>query len=69
MKSIDTLATGAVSLAAVEIAPQIAEVTANAMSLPITDILQIFIQVVTGVATLYKLFIHKKPKKEDETNV
>ncbi len=62
----DTVATGAISLTAISLAPQVAEVTAQAVNLPITDILQIFIQVVTGVATLYKLFFHKpKTKKED----
>jgi hypothetical protein len=66
MKELDTLATGAVSLAAVEVAPIVAETAANAVNLPITDILGIFIQVITGVATLYKLFFHKKTKKEEK---
>lgn len=64
----DTIATGAVSLTAISVAPQVAEITANAVQLPITDILQIFMQVVTGVATLYKLFFHK-PKVKNEENV
>ena len=62
--TIDTLATGAISLTAISTAPEVAAITANAVNLPITDILQIFIQVVTGVATLYKLFFHKSRKKE-----
>ena len=66
MKEFDTLATGAVSLATIEVAPIVAETAANAVSLPISDVLQIFIQVVTGVATLYKLFFHKKAKKEEK---
>jgi hypothetical protein len=64
--TIDTIATGAVSLTAITVAPQLAEVTAQAVDLPITTILQVFIQVFTGVATLYKLFFHKpKNKKEN----
>lgn len=64
--TIDTLSTGAVSLTAVTLAPQLAEVTAQAVDLPITTILQVFIQVFTGVATLYKLFFYKpKNKKEN----
>jgi hypothetical protein len=63
--TIDTLATGAVSLTAITVAPQLAEVTAQAVDLPITTILQVFIQVFTGVATLYKLFFFK-PKNNKE---
>jgi len=67
--TFDTIATGAVSLTAITAAPQVAEITAQAVNLPITDILQIFIQVVTGVATLYKLFFHKPKNKNTEENV
>lgn len=66
MKSIDTIATAAVSLSAVQLAPEVAEVAAEAVKMPVEGIIQIFIQVVTGVATLYKLFFHKKEKKETE---
>ncbi len=62
--TIDTIATGAVSLTAITVAPQLAEVTAQAVDLPITTILQVFIQVFTGVATLYKLFFHKPKTKQ-----
>lgn len=66
MKEFDTIATGVISVATIEAAPIIAETTANAVNLPITDILGIFIQVITGVATLYKLFFTKKTKKEEK---
>lgn len=66
MKSIDTIATAAVSLSAVQLAPEVAEVAAETIKMPIEGIIQIFIQVVTGVATLYKLFFHKKTKKDEE---
>jgi hypothetical protein len=69
MKSVDTLVTGAASLTAITVAPQLAEVTATAVNMPITDILQIFMQVFTGVATLYKLFFYKPKAKEKEENV
>ena len=69
MKEFDTIATGAVSLAAVEVAPHVAEVAANAVSLPISDVLGIILQVVTGVATLYKLFFFKGKKKSEDSNV
>lgn len=62
----DTLATGAVSLTAITVAPEIAEVAAESVKMPIEGIIQIFIQVVTGVATLYKLFFHKRVKKDEE---
>ena len=69
MKAVDTLVTGAASLTAITVAPQLAEVTATAVNMPITDILQIFMQVFTGVATLYKLFFYKPKLKEKEENV
>ena len=69
MKSVDTIVTGAASLTAITVAPQLAEVTATAVNMPITDILQIFMQVFTGVATLYKLFFYKSKPKEKEENV
>jgi hypothetical protein len=70
MSSItDTIATGAVSLTAITIAPEVAEVTANAVNLPISDIIQIVMQVATGLATLYKLFFHKPKSKKVEENV
>lgn len=59
MKAIETVTTATLSLAAIQVAPVVAQATANAVELPITDIIQIFMQVVTGVATLYKLFFHK----------
>jgi heme/copper-type cytochrome/quinol oxidase subunit 2 len=69
MKAVDTLVTGVASMTAVTLAPQLAEVTAQAVDMPITTILQVFIQVFTGVATLYKLFFYKSKKKETEENV
>lgn len=66
--TVDTIATGAVSLTAISVAPQIAEVTAQAVNLPITEVFSIFMQVITGVATLYKLFFFK-PKTKKEENV
>jgi hypothetical protein len=69
MKNFDTIATGAASLAAVEVAPHVADIAANAVNLPISDVLGIFLQVITGVATLYKLFFFKGKKKEEDSNV
>ena len=65
----DTIATGAVSLTAISIAPHVAEVTAQAVNLPISDVIQIIMQVATGLATLYKLFFHKPKNKDLEENV
>jgi hypothetical protein len=66
IKNLDTITTGAVSLAAVEVAPHVADIAANAVNLPISDVLGIFLQVITGVATLYKLFFFKSKKKTED---
>ena len=66
--SISTLTTAGLSLCAVEVAPQVAQITADAVQMPIQDTIQIIIQVITGIATLYKLFFHK-PKQKNEENV
>jgi len=65
----DTIATGAVSLTAITMAPQVADITAQAVNLPISDVIQIIMQVATGLATLYKLFFHKPKNKNLDQNV
>jgi hypothetical protein len=61
----DTVTTGLVSLTALEIAPKVAEVAAQAVEVPIENTITLIMQVVMSLATLYKLFFHKSRKKQE----
>jgi hypothetical protein len=62
----DTITTGVVSLTALEVAPKVAEIAAQAVEIPIENTITLVMQVIMSLATLYKLFFHKsKEKKED----
>jgi len=64
--TIDTLATGAVSLTAITVAPQLAEVASQAAEIPVENTVTLVMQVIMSLATLYKLFFYKtKNKKEN----
>lgn len=66
----DTLATGAVSLTAITVAPELAEVAAKAVEVPIENTITLVMQIIMSLATLYKLFFFKpKNKKSTEENV
>lgn len=65
----DTIATGAVSLTAIEIAPHIAEATATVANVPANETITLVMQVIMSLATLYKLFFFKSKKKSEDSNV
>ncbi len=58
----DTIATGAVSLTAIEIAPHIA----TAANVPANETITLVMQIIMSVATLYKLFFYKSKKKTED---
>ena len=64
--TIDTIATGAVSLTAISVAPQIAEVAAQAAEIPVENTITLVMQVIMSLATLYKLFFYKSKTKKEE---
>lgn len=65
----DTLTTGAISLTALEVAPKVAEVAAQAVEVPIENTITLVMQVIMSLATLYKLFFYKSKTKNKEENV
>lgn len=62
----DTIATGAISLTAIEIAPHLAEATATVANVPANETITLVMQIIMSVATLYKLFFFKSKKKNEE---
>lgn len=62
--TIDTITTGAVSLTALQFAPQVAEITSNVSNIPANETITLVMQLIMSLATLYKLFFHKSKKKE-----
>jgi hypothetical protein len=65
----DTITTGLISLTALEVAPKVAEITAQAVEVPIENTITLVMQVIMSLATLYKLFFHKPKSKKQEENV
>jgi hypothetical protein len=65
----DTITTGAISLTALEVAPKVAEVAAQAVEIPIENTITLVMQVIMSLATLYKLFFYKSKTKNTEENV
>jgi uncharacterized ion transporter superfamily protein YfcC len=64
--TIDTIGTGAVSLTAITLAPQVAEVAAQAAEIPVENTITLVMQVIMSLATLYKLFFYKSKTKKEE---
>ena len=64
--TVDTIATGAVSLTAISVAPHIAEATATVANVPANETITLVMQIIMSVATLYKLFFFKSKNKNDE---
>jgi hypothetical protein len=65
----DTITTGVISLTALEVAPAVAEVAAQAVEVPIENTITLVMQIIMSLATLYKLFFHKPKDKKETENV